>query len=244
MWAIYLTHLLQITSNMSTSFSESERCSKLRSITWGRKWLPWGLSAVRIASVEVHTRVVTPSAFYPRTFCLLSKVTLTQPSSIMESKQARRSIKCSVHKAHIVSIAVMEVEVVHTQVALTVQANIIKESRVSKKRLNHESLIITFNSKMYAQSLVVNRTGKLVLELVASRRIKGRHLICTYREQVSLKWAERDRMNLFIATTLAIVRYLPINIRNGNEEALVMNWIKVIATASSTVLSYQTITMT
>ena len=97
---------------------------------------------------------------------------------------------------------------------------------------------------MYALSPVVNRIGKLALELVASPRIKGRHLICTYREQVSLKWAERGRMNLFIVTTLAIVRYRLLSIRNGNEEALVMNWIKVIATANSTVLSSQTITMT
>ena len=51
-------------------------------------------------------------------------------------------------------------------------------------------------------------------------------------------------MNLFIVTTLAIVRYQPLSIKSGNEKALVMNRIKVIATANSTVLSSQTITMT
>ena len=90
--------------------------------------------AVRIALVEVHTRVVTPSVFYPRTFCHLNKAILIQPSSIMLSKQVLHNRKCSVHKAHIVLIAEMEVEVVHTQVALTVQANINKESKVSKRR--------------------------------------------------------------------------------------------------------------
>ena len=52
----------------------------------------------------------------------------------MRSKQVLHNRKCSVHKAHIVLIAEMEVEVVHTQVALTVQANINKESKVSKRR--------------------------------------------------------------------------------------------------------------
>ena len=100
---------------------------------------------------------------------------------------------------------------------------------------------------MYALSLEVNRIGKRVLELVASRRIKGRLLICTYQVLVSHKWQGRDQMNLSIATTHATLdsaRYLPLSSVSGWEEILVMNWIKVIATASNTVLLYRTTIMT
>ena len=100
---------------------------------------------------------------------------------------------------------------------------------------------------MFALSLVVNRIGKRVLELVASRRIKGRLLICTYQVPVSYKWQGRDQMNLSIATTHATLdsaRYLPLSSESGREEILVMTWIKVIAAASNTVLLYRTIIMT
>ena len=131
-WAICSTHSLLITNHMSTSFNESEKCSKLRFTTWGRKWLPWGM-AVRIALVEAHTRVVTPSVFYPRTYHL-NKATPNQHSSIMRSRLVLHKSKCSVHRAHIVSQAAMGVEAVHIQVAHTVQTNSNKESKVNKKQ--------------------------------------------------------------------------------------------------------------
>ena len=245
-WVICSTLLPPITSNMLTSFNELERCSKLRSFTWGKEWLLWGLSAVRIALVGAHTRVVMPSACCPRTFYHRNKTITTQPSRIMQSRLAPHNRKCSDRRALIVSQVATEVVVVHTQVVYTAtinnnkENNILNLTKVNKWPYNLGSQIITYNRKMYAPNPVHNRIGRQAMEQVASRqRIKGHLMNCTDQVQASNKWAERDHMNLSIAmtaTTHGSARYQPRSSKSSSEEPPAMTYTKVIATASSTEL--------